>query len=392
MAMSSEAPSRPAADDCAELRLEVAARCEEAHAAGQAHAAATEETRARRRDLVAAQHEVEEAVTAADPAVRRVEKAAARDAYLVARKDAADEAAVSEATAAWANAIDRINRQGRLAARAVTHARERAAAAEEAVHTAQRAEQTVRFRAEAAQAACLDGRVRLATCEERVTGAVPVPPGPDEAPAATTGPSGRASVVGGPEPLVVEALVKGDEAILELASAAIAEQGILSPASVKLQLRELVDAISATAGDEGYLVFDQRYPLWAQLSPEESHDVVAALARLGFQLAPHEGWQGGRSPSSADLSMALGYAGLDTRQMRGLPTAVDLAAMPASIGVDASAFLAGQVPDLAVDQLVRLLGGRATALESLWDAWGHVRPVLLSECRVLVAADRPVSG
>jgi hypothetical protein len=391
MAMPPGAPSRPAADACAELRQEVAARCDEAHAAAQAHAAAIEETRARRRDLVAAQHEGEEAAAAADPAPRRAEKAAARDAFLVARKVATDDAGISEATAVWANTIDRINRQGRLAARAVTRAREKSAAAEEAVQAAQRAEQAVRFRAEATQAACLDGRVRLASCEERIAGVTPDPSSRDEVSAGTAAPASRANVVGGPEPLVIEALVGGDEAILDLASAAIAEHGVLSPASVNLQLRELVDAISATAGDEGYLLFDQRYPLWAQLSPQESLDVVAALARLGFQLEPHEGWHRGRSPSGSDLSMALGYAGLDTRQMRSLPTAADLAAMPASIGVDAGAFLAGQAPDLAVDQLVRLLGRRATTLESLWDEWGHVRPVLLAECRVLLT-DRPGPG
>ena len=188
---------------------------------------------------------------------------------------------------------------------------------------------------------------------------------------------------------MIEAIVGGDGQALEQAVVVIAERAVLSPAEVRLQLRELIDAVVAVAAEEGYLVFDMRYPLWAQLTPEESRDVVGALARLGFQLEPREGWHAGRKPSAADLAMALGYAGLDTRNLRTLPGAADLAAMPGSIGVDARAFLVARAPELAVDQLVRLLGSRATALEALWDAWGQVRPVLFSRVAGWTSAHTP---
>jgi hypothetical protein len=81
--------------------------------------------------------------------------------------------------------------------------------------------------------------------------------------------------------------------------------------------------------------------------------------------------------------MALAYAGLDARNMRGLPSAADLRDLPASIGVDARAYLVALAPDLAVDRLVRLLEGRAETLGPLWDIWGQVRPVLLSPRRAL---------
>ena len=81
--------------------------------------------------------------------------------------------------------------------------------------------------------------------------------------------------------------------------------------------------------------------------------------------------------------MALAYAGLDARNMRDLPDTAELAALPASMGVDARAYLAAHAPELNVENVVRALGRRAGALEHLWNEWGQVRPVLLSERRVL---------
>ena len=86
------------------------------------------------------------------------------------------------------------------------------------------------------------------------------------------------------------------------------------------------------------------------MTVEESRLVIGALARLGFHLEPAEGWQGGRAPVPADLSVALGYAGLDARHMRALPSAEELRALPQSIDVDGRAFLSERAPDLAVDQ------------------------------------------
>ena len=59
--------------------------------------------------------------------------------------------------------------------------------------------------------------------------------------------------------------------------------------------------------------------------------------------------------------------------------------LPQSIGVDARAFLSERAPDLSVDHMVRLLERRAAQLEPLWDAWGQVRPILLSERQPLEA-------
>jgi hypothetical protein len=384
MTSPSEHPGGHASDGCAELRAALEASCAEAHAASTLHEAANERTRARRRDLVAAEHRHAEAVAAADPAGRAAEKAAARDTYRLAKLAAEGDDQVREATADYAQAIDRINRAGRMAQRAAHEAKVAVDAAVRAVQSAEREEQAARLRADQAQAGCMDARVRLATCEERAQ----APPGEGHAtvfePHAATGGHAVAVSEGGPRPpLVIEAMVGGDREALALAAARVAEHTGMPRAEVQIQLQELVDAIVSTASHDGYLVFDARHRFWSALTFEEARDVIGALDRLGFVFEPSEGWHADRAPSPSDMSMALAYAGLDARNMRGLPDAGELLELPGSIGVDARAFLAARAPDLAVDHLMPLLDRGASRLEPLWNEWGQVRPILLSDRHAL---------
>jgi len=384
MATSHQTPDGNGADGCAELRSAVTLRCDESHAATAGHAEATQHVRELKRDVVAAQHAQTAATEAADPAQRTAEKAAARDVYDQSRHLAETDDDQAEATAAWARSLDRINRAGRLAERAVATAKAELAGHESALHEAERGEQTARIRAEAAEAACLDARVRLAACEEEAqTSERPGQASVSDPHAATGGHAVEVSEGDFGEPLVIESMISGDRRALELAAEQVVDHTGLSQAETQLQLQELVDAIVSAASNDGFLVFDDRHPFWAHLTFEEARDVVAALARLGFQFEPTEGWHAGRAPMPADLSMALAYAGLDARNMRDLPSADDLRVLPQSIGVDARAFLAAQAPDLTVDHLARVLGRRASQLEPLWNEWGQIRPILLSERRSL---------
>lgn len=360
---SAERPS----DRCAELRAVVNGRCREAHEARAAHEAAVARLRELRRDMVAAEHRRTETVDAADPKLRSAEKAAARDRHQMARRSASDDDTLREATAAWARSVDHINRAGRLAQRAASAAKATLTALERAAVAAEGAERQARIGAEGAEAACLDARVRLAACEE--AGSVDV---------ATDAAAAIGDAEQGP-PLVIESMVSGDRRALELAASEVAAHTGSTPAEAQLQLQELVGAIASAAAEAGFLTFDPAHPFWAYLDFEEARDVIAALARLGFQFEPSDGWHAGRAPAPSDLSMALGYAGLDTRSVRDLPSAEDLRLLPRSIGVDARAFLAAQAPGLTVDQLVGALGRRAEPLELLWNEWGQVRPVLLAD-------------
>ena len=379
------APQGAVQDGCAEQRAAVARLCDEAHQAQGRHLAATEHTREMRRRSVAAQHALEAADAAADPRHGSDEKDKARRAYQEARQLASSEEERAEATATWARAMDRTNRAARLAQRTASKAHDALTAAQTAVHEAERAERAARIAVEAAEAACLDARVRLASCEEQSQAAA-ITEGhasPFQPHAATGGHAVAIRATHAGEPLVIEALVSGDRPALELAAMQVAEHTGLQPAEALLQLQELVDAIVSGACREGYLVFDERHPFWSHLSFQEARDVIAALARLGFQFEPAEGWHAGRAPSPMDLSMALAYAGVEARHMRDLPNADELRALPQSIGVDARALLAAQAPDLAVDHVVRILDRRAAQLEPLWNEWGQVRPILLSDRHTL---------
>lgn len=371
----------PADDRCTALRSAVATSCDAAGRARREHLAISEQLRESRRRSAAAERDQAMAVAAADPQLRREEKLRAREIYEHARANATTEAARTEAVADWLRALDRVNRSASLARRAVRKANVRSKLAEDDLHVAERKELAARVAAEAREAECLDARVRLAACEEQLQRApASVPLASPFAPHAATG--GHAVAIPHlprTEPLVVEAMVAGDRRALELAAAAVAAQAGLSPAKALLQLQEFVDAVTSLASLEGYLRFDTQHRFWSHLSLEEAGDVVAALARQGFQFVPAEGWHAGRSPTPSDLSRALAYAGLDARSMRDLPTADELRRLPDSISVDARSFLAQVAPELAIDQLVNALGRRAKPLESLWDVWGQVRPILLSD-------------
>jgi hypothetical protein len=368
------------ADGCAEARATVETRCAESHEAIAAHEAGVERVRELRREIVAAQHRLDEAAAADDPQLRAAEKAAARDTYQLARTTAQTEDEVREATAVWAKALDHINRTASLRRRELTKARAAVTTVEGVLQAAERDEQATKLRADQAEAACLDARVMLAACEEAAQAPAPAAAADVFEPHANTG--GHAVAISeapAGAPLVIESIASGDRVALELAAARISEHTGRSPGEEQLQLQELVDAVVSSAAEDGYLLFDQAHPFWAGLTFEEARDVVDALARLGFIFEPSEGWHAARAPAPSDLSMALAYAGLDARNMRDLPSADDLRVLPASIGVDARGFLAAHAPELSVDNIVRALGRRAGALEQLWDEWGQIRPILLSD-------------
>lgn len=384
MSTSPPVPEGTAADGCAEARATVDARCSESHAAISAHEALVERVRELRRDLVAAQHRLDEAVAEDDVRMRAAEKAAARDTYQLARSMAQTEDEARETVAAWAKTLDRINRTATLRRREHAKAQAAVTTVRDVLHTSEREEQAAKMRAEQAESDCLDARVRLAACEEGSGSPEPAPSADVFAPHATTGGHAVAiSATSSGPPLVIESIVTGDRVALELAAARIAELSGRSPAEEQLQLQELVDAIISSAAEDGHLLFDQDHRFWSGLSFEEARDVIGALARLGFIFEPAEGWHAGRAPAPPDLSMALAYAGLDARNMRDLPSREELAALPASIGVDARAYLAARAPELTVDNVVRALGRRADALEQLWNEWGQVRPILLSDRHAL---------
>jgi hypothetical protein len=417
---------------CADERADVDQRCGAARDARQAFDSAAEQGRDLRRRLTAARHVLDERSAAADPRRRHELKERARAAYKGEHATAADDTARAEAAARWARAVDAINRETRIAVRDLGDARRVVTDLEAGLRSADAAEQSLRVSAESAEAACLEARVRLAACEERAqapriaapAGAAPVVAAQTYAsvqtpaiaqaaplamaslvgvaetmgatPAGPVGPGGAGAIsrpplpghgayprIGQGPPTVIEALLSGDRGWLERVASLVAETIGRGAPEAFAWLRELVEALDATAASQGYVMVDASNDFWSRLTADESRDVLAALARLGFQVEPNEGWNADRAPVQSDLSMALAYAGLDARSLRNLPSNADLRALPRSIAVDTRSLLINEAPDLALDHVVRMLGHRADPLGPLWDDWGYVRPILLGDPRSL---------
>ena len=104
-----------------------------------------------------------------------------------------------------------------------------------------------------------------------------------------------------------------------------------------------------------------------------------ALASLGYRFDGLGGWVDERQPSQRELSLALGYAGLDPMRVRHWPNEQQSAELFSEVEVAADEYLAGAAGDLTLAEMVEMLGRRADGLVDLWNHWGRVRPLLLEE-------------
>jgi hypothetical protein len=147
----------------------------------------------------------------------------------------------------------------------------------------------------------------------------------------------------------------------------------------QLAISDLVDAILATAIEGSALEFPEDHPFWGPFTLVQARDIVAGLSSLGYRFDGLGGWQDGRIPSQRDLSLALGYAGIDPMRMRHWPNEAEMAELFRDVRVAAAEYLAQAAGDLTLGELVTMLGHRADGLTDVWNAWGRVRPLLLEE-------------
>ena len=126
--------------------------------------------------------------------------------------------------------------------------------------------------------------------------------------------------------------------------------------------------------------FPDDHPFWGPftLEPEPRHR-RARLSSLGYRFDGMGGWVDDRVPSQRDLSLALGYAGLDPMRIRRWPTETEMAQLFRDVAVAADEYLAGvgRRPDArrARDDArpARRCAGRRL------ERWGRIRPLLLEE-------------
>jgi hypothetical protein len=182
----------------------------------------------------------------------------------------------------------------------------------------------------------------------------------------------------GGEPRIFR-LLRGDRQAMNSLVASLAGSDPDARRRWQLQVTALVEAIVADAIESSALEFPEDHAFWSGFTRTEDRDIVQALSSLGYRFDGLGGWTDGRQPSSRDLSLALGYAGLDPKRVRHWPDEDTIAEFFRDVTVAADEYLAGIAGDLTLAEMVTMLGRRADGLAEVWNQWGRIRPLLLDE-------------
>jgi hypothetical protein len=376
--------ANPAADGpCADERRLADERCELAARARAQAGVADDNLRAAQRAYDEHEALADQAALTADPRAVRRAKDEAQARFRAGRAGSSTIEGVEGAARSWLAEINEINSRAREAA--IVTARERAAARAIGANlerTALEAE-AARIAAETAEAACLAARESVADCEERATigerpGTQPAFPSgapddeadADEHLAATLGRSGSARIF---------RLLRGDRVVQAELVALLAGDDEAERRRWQSGLSDLVDAILADSIEASALDFPEDHAFWGPFTLAQDREIAAALSSLGYRFDGRGGWVDGRFPSQRDLSLALGYAGLDPMRMRQWPNEREMTELYAGVTVAADEHLVGNAGDLTLGELVTMLGRRADGLAEVWNNWGRLRPLLLED-------------
>jgi len=383
----------PATDPCADQRRIAEERCAVAdRLAAQAEGAAAT-LRDAQRSYDDHQTRAARAAELADPRVLREAKDAAQAAFRAASAAAGSHAAVEAAATTWLGEINRINQAAHDATTALRREQEAANALVTVIERLSVEADAARITAEGARDACLHARESVAACEEAVARGTSSPD-VGQATAPLTDPDAversraeldaddgsldlaiAASQAGEP---VIFRLLRADRPTLDLVVGRLAGDDPTERRRWQLQVTELVDAILARAIEASCLEFPTEHRFWAGFSREQSREIVTALASLGYHFDGMGGFSDARIPSQRDLSLAVGFAGLDPMRIRHWPNETEMPELLRDVEVAGDEYLATNAGGLTLGEMVAVLGRRADGLTDLWNAWGRIRPFLLA--------------
>jgi len=377
----------PADGPCAELRTIADDRCAVADRARTGSETARDALRTAQRTYDDHLGRADAAEADADPRRVRAAKEAAQATFRQARDAARTRADLDQAAAAWLATINDINTRTRDATGLV--ARERAAANALAASLERLAVEAdaARIAAEAAEEACVAARQAAADCQEAAVAeataaAAPVarPAGP-RVPVPADDDAGEAETLAGApgeRAARIVRILRGDEGALTRTAAELGAGDAAERQRWGSTLRAFAAAVTAQAIDAGAIDPPEEHPFWSLFQRSQRRDVVSALASLGYRFDGSGGFVDGRSPSQRDLSLAIGYGGLDPMRIRHWPTEPELQQLLAGARVASDEYLVGSAGGLTLGELIALLGRRADGLTDLWNQWGRVRPLLLA--------------
>jgi hypothetical protein len=375
-----EAPTGP----CAELTLIALDRCTVAERARVAAVAAREALRSAQRDYDEHRARADDAAERADPAQVRAAKERAQLAFRAARDGATTREELDAAAGAWLIEVNRINASARESAADAARGSAAAATLMIAIERLSVEADAARISAESAEEACLAARQAVADCQEAVAAgesqaaaaaaAAPTlepdryPEEPPELELEPTGPG---------EPRILR-ILRGDSDALHRTAAELAGADLEARARWQLALSGLSDAIVAVAMDAGAVDLPDDDPFWAPFDRMQRREILRALASLGYRYDGLGRFADERVPGQRDLSLAVGYAGLDPMRIRRWPNEREMTQLLRGASVAADEYLAEAAGGLTLGELVGLLGRRADGLTDVWNEWGRVRPRLLA--------------
>jgi hypothetical protein len=376
-------PAAAPAGPCSDLRHLAEERCELATRARAQATAAEEAHRAAQRSYGEHEARADQAADASDPRAIRSAKDEAQAKFRAERAAAGSTEQVEAAARNWLLEINRINGDARDAAAVVTRERELIRTLTLDLERLAVEADAARIGAETAAAACLAAREAVADCEEAATGTVghmpAIPSGAPDGDGSGGDDEPLAAALGSGGTPRIFRLVRGDRTAMVELVGALAGDDPGQRRHWQLALSDLVDAILADSIAASSLDFPADHPFWSPFTADQNRDIAGALSSLGYRFDGLGGWVDGRVPSQRDLSLALGYAGIDPMRIRHWPTEVEMAELYRDVAVAADERLAGAAGDLTLGELVSMLGRRADGLADVWNDWGRLRPLLLEE-------------
>jgi len=173
-------------------------------------------------------------------------------------------------------------------------------------------------------------------------------------------------------------LLRGDREVMPRIVARLGGEDPEEQRRWRTLLSGLIEALVARSIEAASFDFPTDHPFWGPFSRAQSRDIAAALASLGYRHDGFGGWADERVPSQRDLSLAVGYAGLDPMRTRHWPAEGEMVELLRDVTVAADEYIWEAAGALTLGELVSLLGRRADGLTDLWNDWGAVRPLLLS--------------
>ena len=389
-------PAEPVATDrpdaiagaCDEPRRIADERCQVATRARDGASAALETLRSSQHAYDEHMNKAEAQAATSDPRAVRAAKEAAQQAFREARNTGRTRDDIETAARDWLTEINRINLATRESS--ALAARHRLAAVELAANLERLSVEAdaARISAEMAEEACVAAREAVAACQEAAavlaaggrrssppprTGNEQGEPG-DESADETDGSMGSRAG----EDAVIIKLLRGDREALGRLVARLAGDDPDERRRWQIAIGGLVEAVVARSIEATAFDFPTEHPFWGPFTRSQCRDIAAALASLGYKHDGFGSWADDRMPTQRDLSLAVGYAGLDPMRIRHWPSESEMGDLLRDVRVAADEYIWEAAGTLTLGELVSLLGRRADALTELWNEWGLVRPLLLA--------------